>query len=173
MKKMILRFAAAVILAALCLEMSAQVPAFREKGYKGNVGIQGLYLYVPGITTSHGYMFNGVHYLGGGLSVAVTPSSDPTIVPAAFLEYQAYFLKRNSTPVAGVKLQGMAELSDRPYYLAGLIPTFGWSWGIGTQKQFGIMPYLGIGAFYEITRSKMHDSFTALMLPILGVVFEF
>ena len=165
--------AAVTILATCCLEASAQVPAFREKGYKGNVGVQGLYFYIPGITTSHGYMFNGVHYLGGGVSVAVTPSSDPTIVPAAFLEYQAYFLKRNSTPVAGIKLQGMAELSDRTYYIAGLVPTFGWSWGLGEGGRFGIMPYLAMGVFCDITRSRMHDSFSPLAFPLLGVVFEF
>lgn len=171
MKRLLYIAITAAIFVAGSAALSAQVPAFRDKGYKGNVGIQTLTIY-PGITTSHGYVFKGgVHYLGGGFEATVTFHDEYIVSP--FIEYEAYILKRNSTPVVGVKLIGMVDFSDKYYYLAGLSPKFGWSWGIGSNKQFGIMPYIGIIALCDITRTMRDETFVPLFIPQIGVAFEF
>ena len=173
MKRILLSIAAITVITAVCIsEASAQTPKFREKGYKGNVGIT-TYVFIPGITSSHGYMFNGTHYLGAGFTSLIYPSSHPEILVGPFIEYQAYILKRNSTPVVGVKLVGLAQFDESVAYGAGFSPTFGWSWGIGSNRQFGIMPYIGITALCDISSSIEDEEFTPVILPNLGVLFEF
>ncbi len=170
--KKLLYIITAVALVVGSIDASAQVPAFREKGYKGNVGII-TFFYFPGITSSHGYMFNGTHYLGAGITSLVTPSSHPEFLVGPVIEYQAYILKRNSTPVVGVKLVGLAQLNDKVAYAAGFSPTFGWSWGIGSNRQFGIMPYIGVSALCDITSTMRDEDFVSVIFPNLGVLFEF
>jgi len=147
------------------------VPSFREKGYKGNIGVETLMIY-PSLTSSHGYMFNDVHYFGAGLFLSVFPESpDIELFAGTFLEYKAYLLHRNSTPVVGVRascLMGMEVGEDEwMNYMAGLSPSFGWSWGIGRRKQYGIMPYTGCHVLYVFEEAFIQP------LPFLGVVFEF
>jgi hypothetical protein len=162
------RIAAIALLAAFTVSASAQAPSFRSRGYKGNVGIQTFEL-MPGILTSHGYMFNGHHYLGAGVGFTVIPSSDLSIIVSPFIEYQAYILPKNSTPVVGVRLEHLMVIDETPIYYAAATPTFGWSWGIGSQKQFGIMPFIGCGVFYQYTGPDRGHVFP---FPMLGVVFE-
>ena len=166
MRKFLVKIAAVAFLAGCCLAVSAQVPSFREKGYKGNVGIHTMLL-MPGITTSHGYMFNGTHYLGAGFNAALFDVNPFSMTVSPFIEYQAYFLSRNSTPVAGVRLEGLADIqSHKGYYDLGFSPSFGWSWGIGSRRQFGIMPYIGSSLFFNGGGLDMLNYY-------LGVVFEF
>ena len=169
MRRFALRAAAVAILAGCCLAVSAQAPSFRSRGYKGNVGIQTFEL-MPGILTSHGYMFNGHHYLGAGFNATVFPDNDFEMAISPFIEYQAYFLKRNSTPVAGIKLEHLTYLeSGSIHHYIGLSPNFGWSWGIGSRRQFGIMPYIGCALFFDYA-----EGFDLSILnPYLGVAFEF
>lgn len=163
--KKLLYIITAVALAAGSVAASAQTPAFREKGYKGNVGLQTIEL-LPIPITSHGYMFNQTHYLGVGVGAIYFSSF--AVYP--FIEYQAYLLKRNSTPVLGVKLSNLLLLESSPNFHAGISPSFGWSWGIGSRRQFGIMPYLGCDVFYCYHGPTKDSLFPN---PFLGVVFEF
>ena len=105
----------AILVAALCISASAQVPSFRDKGYKGSAGIAGFIFYGPGVETSHGYMFNPVHYLGGGIGVNSLPVGGVPLYTTEFIEYQAYILKRNSTPVFGARIGSFQQFNwDSP-----------------------------------------------------------
>jgi len=174
MNRLILKLSFAVLLAGLCLDAAAQAPAFRNKGYKGNIGIETFQVF-PGITTSHGYMFNSHHYLGGGFTTNVAPySKDANLFITPFIEYQAYILDKNSTPVVGGKILSFARIpfdsEEHIRFLNGfaIAPQFGWSWGIGSQKQFGIMPYISAELFLEFAHG-LHF----YPMPAIGVVFEF
>ena len=54
--------------ASLCADAQTktEIPAYRQKGYSGSVSFTNQYLVWLGFDTSHGYMFNEHHYLGGG-----------------------------------------------------------------------------------------------------------
>jgi len=95
-----------IILLACAASMSAQdnteTPAYRNKGYAGNVSFTDTYIILVGLDTSHGYMFNEHHYLGGGFGFYVT--KDCPIAYHAFAEYKSFWFKKSSTPTAGVKV---------------------------------------------------------------------
>ena len=97
-------------------------------------------------------------------------SDTPLVYP--FIEYQAYLLARNNTLVVGARAGSLFMFSSwgDGYINADFAPTFGWSWGIGSRKQFGIMPYIGCDLYLILTGGYEGDFYP---MPFLGVTFEF
>ena len=160
----------ASVLMALCIGASAQVPAFREKGFKGSVGVCGTFDGI-GIPLSNGYMFNENHYLGGGLGVYFQCYNFVEHIFEAFLEYQYYILKRNSTPVVGAKLTNVFTHDiELPYNINYGYLNAGWSWGIG---KYGLTLQAGWGvdvAWYREEEGKTSANLDNVSLQLL---FEF
>ena len=173
-----------VLLALCCICMSASgksgtVPepckeaVHRSAGYRGSVSLTDHVVVWVGLETSHGYMFNAHHYLGAGAGIFMVPSTPFPTVAHFFVDYNAYILKRNSTPTAGVKAgyaMSIGEVGHKPLEGMGdlsafeLEPNIGWSWAF--ENELGLR--LSIGATIMIARQWQ----TAVM-PKLSVAFEF
>lgn len=154
-----------------------EIPAYRHKGYAGSVSLTDMVIILPGFDTSHGYMFNEHHYLGGGLGVySILPGGNPIGIHA-YAEYKAYWFKKRSTPAAGVKVgYGGAIIIDEdyhsdaftPYGEGKLEPYIGWDWGLKNGKGLS----LAIGA--NILMGNMFtDYMFAVTLPKLTISFNF
>ena len=146
--------AAALLSVIVCTAASAQAPAYREKGYKGSVGLSTFYFF-PGIETAHGYMINSNHFIGGGLSFYGWMGA---YFIKEFVQYQWYFIDRNNTPLLTAQL-GLIE-TDEGAILPYVEPRFGWSWGI--VDRFGITLSGGIG-LYGLEE----------IIPSINLAFEF
>lgn len=147
-------FKRTLVLLAVCMLpvcMSArtekETPAYRQKGYAGSVDLTGWNILFFGLETSHGYMFNGHHYLGGGLGAHFCPIFFPDMIGVfePFIEYKAYFLKRGSTPTASLRAGYCVASFFHPeldegtvVYAEGispfLCPTIGWDWGLKSGR---------------------------------------
>ena len=57
-------------------------------------------------------MFNEHHYLGAGAGFFITPTGFFPLFGHAFIDYNAYILKRASTPTAGIKIGYMTFLGE-------------------------------------------------------------
>ena len=124
----------AVFLLTICLSAQAGTPAYRDKGFKGSVGIvTGYDMFSSGysVQLSNGYMFNAHHYLGAGLGGFSIDWKHPFSFDfmEVFLEYDCYFLKRSVTPTAGIIISSLFDGQGGviPYFQ----PTVGVSWGFG------------------------------------------
>ena len=172
MKKSILTFMA--MLAAV-LVADAQIPAFRAKGYKGNVSYTNQYFVWQGIETSHGYMFDSHHYLGGGAGVFLAPIDDvPPAFAYVFAEYSFYIMNRKSTPFASVRIGACQALDEKDVdghfkfsFAAIAEPAIGWSWGLKSGK--GLL--LGIALSLFVSNDGFSTS--VQMMPKLSFGFEF
>ncbi len=59
---------------------SEQDEIHRSAGYRGSISLTDQYLFWVGFDTSHGWMFDEHHYLGGGVGFATVPDGFwPTI----------------------------------------------------------------------------------------------
>ena len=130
----LLRPLVAALLLAICLSAQAGTPAYREKGFKGSVGLlTGYDMFSSGynIQLSNGYMFNAHHYLGAGLGGLSLDWNHPFSFDLLelFLEYDCYFLKSSVTPTAGINVSTFFDGQGGliPY----LQPMAGVSWGFG------------------------------------------
>lgn len=166
-------------LLAFAVSMSAQdnaeTPAYRNKGYAGNVSFTDTYIILVGLDTSHGYMFNEHHYLGGGLGFYVTKNCP--IAYHAFAEYKSYWFKKSSTPTAGVKLGYGGVImtvedfhSDAfcPYGEYKVEPYIGWDWGLKSGK--GLSLSLGANV---LMNNLFTDYAYAIVLPKLSIGISF
>lgn len=146
----------------------------RAAGYRGSISLTDQYLVWMGFDTSHGWMFDEHHYLGGGVGFFTLPDfwSWPTFAHV-FVDYSAYILKRPSTPTAGVKAGCMMVIGslgeDDPFEGFGqslfeIEPNVGWSWAF--NENLGMR--LSIGATVLIGRGGY-----ARAMPKLSVGFEF
>ena len=110
-----LTIAAAILLTTLTAgaQTKTELPSYRSKGYAGSVSFTDQYLVWLGFDTSHGYMFNEHHYLGAGAGFFLAPIDDvpPTLVHV-YGEYKGYFLKKKSTPTAGIRT-GICSGTDK------------------------------------------------------------
>ena len=127
---------------------SNEIPAYRQKGYAGSVAVSDMFLFFAGFDTSHGYMFNEHHYLGGGFEAYVlVPFLNYSFVYCVepFVEYKAYFLKRRSTPTASLRsgycIGGSIYYTDNNDTQTpstsgqfALNPSLGWDWGLKCGK---------------------------------------
>ena len=147
MKKTILSLLAFFAMIAGALAQDEGIPAYRAKGYKGNVSITSLGLYWNGVETSHGYMLSDRFYLGGGVGVLAGSVWDVTLATRVFADAQTYWNHRKSTPTSKLRLgylrnyYGEADMFDADI-------TFGWSWGLAS----------GYGLSFDIGVSTIHPS---------------
>ena len=148
---------------------------YRAKGYRGSVSITDQYVVWIGFDTSHGYMFNEHHYLGAGVGLFLAPTGFFPLFGHTFIEYNAYILKRASTPTAGIKVGFMGFLGEMDpgitlysWYLqksAELEPNIGWSWAF--NEDMGIRLSLGAAIFIL---PQWED---ILAMPKLTIAFDF
>ena len=129
-----------------------EIPSYRQKGYAGSVSVSDMFIFFAGFDTSHGYMFNEHHYLGGGVEIYVLTPFLPTELVSfiePFVEYKAYFLKRRSTPTASLRggysigssinYSGKGDIKT-PSVLCqfALNPSLGWDVGLKCGKGLGL-----------------------------------
>ncbi len=155
----------------------AQTSDLRKPGYKGSLSL--LYQGLPcvGVETSHGAMINQHHYLGAGAGFYVFPDGKgfPSFAEA-FLDYHAFILKKDSTPVAGIKVGYVRSLWENANgytngynYKQGLSiqPEFGWSWALGPK--YGLS--LSAGANLVFPMEKYNK--VVFVAPRAAITFEF
>lgn len=169
-----------VALCALPVCMSAkterETPSYRQKGYAGSISIADMFIYFAGLDTSHGYMFNEHHYIGGGLEMYFTPTFWPAVVSyiEPYIEYKAYFLKRGSTPTASIRAgYCVGAIVDRQVekpdviYADGMCfelnPALGWDWGLKNGK----------GLTLSLGAQLMLADYEVLALPKISFGFCF
>lgn len=170
-----------IILLACAVSMSAQdnseISSYRNKGYSGSVSFTDQALILLGLDTSHGYMFDEHHFLGGGIGFYAAPIKGNPIGYHVHAEYKYYWFKRNSTPTASVKLgYGGAILTDKDYHSDAFMPygnyklepNIGWDWGLKNGNGFS----LSLGADILINEILTKDMY-AIVLPkiSLGIMF--
>lgn len=153
-------------------DLSFGTPSFRARGYKGSVTISNMGIIWSGFDSSHGYMFNEHHYLGGGVGVMISPFGNP---PAFFFhiyaDYNAYWFDRKSTPAAGIRI-GYVRSSKRGNLSAlELEPSIGWSWG--TKSGYGLALCLGLDIITVPVNFTESSSLPFTALPKLNFAFEF
>ena len=140
--------AAALSLSAVSADAKASDPVhYRTEGYRGSISLTNQYLAWIGVDTSHGYMFDEHHYLGAGAGLFIVPGATPPFAHL-FMEYKAYILKKNSTPVVGFKFGWMGPLNGTFNENLGLNLTLGlttFSYPVTGGTAFGFMPKLSIG----------------------------
>jgi hypothetical protein len=177
-------FKRALVLLAVCMLpvcMSArtekETPAYRQKGYAGSVAMTDWLFVFGGLETSHGYMFNEHHYLGGGLDTYFVPIAiDCPIGYHFYADYKSYWFKKRSTPTAGIKIgYGGALLISKdyhsdayaPYGNIKLEPNIGWDWGLKSGRGFTLS--LGANILMGFTGIRMYA--LPLVKLSLGVTF--
>ena len=153
---------------------SEQDEIHRSAGYRGSISLTDQYLFWVGFDTSHGWMFDEHHYLGGGVGFATVPDGFWPTIAHVFVDYSAYILKRPSTPTAGVKAGYMTSFGvlgdQRPLKDFGemsvfeIEPNVGWSWAF--NGDLGMR--LSIGATVLVG-----SQWTTAVMPKLSVGFEF
>ena len=150
--------AAAILLASItsAAQTKTEIPAYRSKGYAGSVSFTNQYLVWLGLDTSHGYMFNEHHYLGAGTGFFLAPIDDvPPTLAHVYGEYKAYFLKKRSTPTAGLRTGICTTITKHSGYVFSkaweLEPHIGWDWGMKNGKGLN----LSIGATMMVANRNM------------------
>ncbi len=156
-----------VLLLSVCVmsakdRNSSNAALYRTAGYKGSVAFTNQLVFI-GLDVSQGYMFNSHHYLGGGLGFTVMPFDAAPAFGRVFADYKAYFMKRNSTPTAGVQAGFFMPLKD----LAGntfqrsceIAPHVGWNWAfnekVGLDLSIGAAGFLFDGGGSSIMAKAM------------------
>lgn len=145
---------------------------FRSRGYKGNALYTNHYIVWQGVETSHGYMFNSHHYLGAGVGAFFLPLDKVPAFGRVFVEYNAYFREKASTPIAGVKAgfcHAMNYNNDCKFRNAAeLEPSVGWSWTLQSGK--GLL--LGLSYPFYVT-SKPNTTVSIYGMPKISFGIEF
>ncbi len=170
MKKTVLAFMASLF---MLVSASAQdnTPAYRAKGYKGNVSITSMGLYWNGAETSHGYMFNDRFYLGAGAGLFAGAVWDLTLAARVFADTRIFWRPRESTPTTGMRLGYLRNFyGEADMFQADI--TFGWSWGLASR--YGISFDVGLSAIIPpgILLAAVNQQYFSLA-PVLSVSFEF
>lgn len=114
--------AALLLSLIVCTAASAQAPAYRDQGYKGSAGLSITMIY-PQIETTHGYMINSNHFIGGGASFLWLPG---ILMAREFIDYQWFFKDAQNTPMVGAQL-GLMQVEDNYFFFE---PRFGWNWAL-------------------------------------------
>ncbi len=159
-------------LAIISLNASAQnddeAISYRARGYRGNVAFTDQYLVWMGFDTSHGYMFNEHHYLGAGAGLFLAPIYDLPAFGHVFLDYHAYFKKKKSTPMAGIKAgycfsigSYAGNVFDKSFEIE---PCVGWNWSLSSNR--GLNLSLGASVF-------VYGENKAVAMPKVSFAFEF
>ena len=173
MKKTVL-----LLLALLALAVSAgaqdteTIPAYRTRGYKGNVSLTSLGLYWEGIETSHGYMCNDRLYIGAGAGVLFGTVWDFHLAARAFAEIQAYWLPKKSTLTTKARFGYLRHFYGEDNVLEGML-TLGWSWGLASG--YGITLDAGVSVLGYPGNFLVAgvNQGTFGLGPVLSLAFEF
>ena len=169
-----------LILLAAAISMSAQenpeFPAYRNKGYAGSVSFTDQNIILVGLDTSHGYMFNEHHYLGGGLDAYIVPISlESPIGYHFYAAYKSYWFKKRSTPTAGIKIgYGGAIMTSKDYHSDAYVPygnyklepNIGWDWGLKNGKGLTMSIGANILMNYLMTEDMYALAFVKLAIGI-------
>ncbi len=145
-------------------------PLYRTSGYKGGVSLTDQLVFV-GLDTSHGYMFNCHHYLGGGAGFFLMPFDSVPAFGRVFADYKAYLLKRNSTPTAGLQAgccMAFRDMSGLKFLEAFEVsPHIGWNWTY--SDKIGLDFSIGASVFVH------NDGFSTLahVMPKISIGIEF
>ncbi len=146
-------------------------PLHRTSGYKGSVAFTNQLVFI-GLDTSHGYMFGSHHYLGGGVGFTIMPFDEAPAYGRVFADYKAYFMKKNSTPTAGIHagyFMPLKDLSGNKFQKSfEFSPHIGWNWTF--NEKFGLD--LSIGAAFFVYGSSPYTSISRPM-PKISVGIEF
>ena len=152
-------------------EVHHNIPAYRTKGYKGNVAVTSLGLYWNGVETSHGYMLNETVYLGGGAGLLIGAIYDALPALRVFADAQFYWMPKKSTPTTRLRagylrnFYGESDMFDADI-------TFGGSWGVGTR--YGISLDAGVSIIVPSGIQLASFNRPAISLaPVLSLAFEF
>ncbi len=150
---------------------------YRTEGFKGSIGVSSqiqvnvFHIWEVGVDLSLGKMFNSNHYLGGEISL-MSLAQRPYYVYETRLSinYIAYCLNRQSTPVLGVKT-GAGILSpgftQLVFYSVFLEPLAGWSWKL--TSGYGMT----ISAGLDLNHSFINSSPWVSVAPKISIAFEF
>ncbi|MBQ5639773.1 MAG: hypothetical protein IIV12_02620 [Bacteroidales bacterium] len=109
--KKLLTVVGAFALLSFCVSAQtvSEIPSYRQKGYAGSVSFTNQYIVWLGLDTSHGYMFNEHHYLGGGLGFFLAPIDEvPPTLFHAFVEYKSFWRKKASTPLLKILISDLS-----------------------------------------------------------------
>ena len=162
-------FTAFILSVSLRAQTVSEIPNYRQKGYAGSVSFTNQYIVWLGLDTSHGYMFNEHHYLGGGLGFFLAPIDEvPPTLFHAFVEYKSFWRKKASTPTAGVRAGFGFPITHIggawDFKTCGLFePYLGWDWGLKNGKGLGLS--IGASVFTQ-------DGYTEVM-PKISFGFNF
>ncbi|MCQ2173938.1 MAG: hypothetical protein MJY61_02255 [Bacteroidales bacterium] len=169
MKKVLFPIAAALLL----LSYRPAYGRERDNGYRGSVSFSNIVFVFCGVETSHGYMFDGHHYLGAGVGILTTPFTRPlAFLGSIFADYHAYWFDRKSTPTAGIKVGYMCSFPDTGNFQNLIIePDIGWSWLLESGR--GLTLTFGAFIVPEETRITETSSFPVTVIPCLRFGFEF
>lgn len=163
-----------IFICMVCINLYSQEHNYRDKGYKGSISYTNKILIWNGFDTSHGYMFNERHYLGGGLGcyLGMYGNSGIPIIMRIYADYHAYWYDRTSTPVAGIKL-GYARSINQNEALSEMEiePNIGWSWG--TKSGFGLTLSFGLIISNTPVHFSESSSLPFSLAPSLSFAFEF
>ncbi len=144
---------------------------YRTAGYKGSVAFTNQLVFI-GLDTSHGYMFNSHHYLGGGAGFFIMPFDEAPAFGRVFADYKAYIMKRNSTPTAGLQAGyclGLKNLSGNTFQNAfEIAPRIGWNWTFNEKTGLD----LSIGAAFFVYGNAGSPTATRPM-PKISIGIEF
>lgn len=158
----------------LGLSLQAQERNYRSQGYKGNAAVTYFFPFWFGMDTSHGYMFNEHHYLGGGAGFYLTGfTHNAPVLLRAFADYHAYWFKRASTPLAGIKL-GYAHTvhpANENIDWWEIEPNIGWSWGL--KSGYGLTLTVGAKIVTAPVQLTENSSLPVSVVPQLAFAFEF
>lgn len=147
-------------------------PLYRSVGYMGSVSLTSNVV-LFGLDTSHGYMFNEHHYLGGGVGIIAVPADNIPMFGRIYADYKVYFLKKNSTPAAGLQAGycgALKNLSGNTFQNAfELDPHIGWNWTFSK----GIGLDLSVGASVFLYNSDGGPSIKAKAAPKISIGIEF
>ena len=152
-------------------EVHHNIPAYRARGYKGNVAVTSLGLYWNGVETSHGYMLNETVYLGGGAGLLIGAIYDPLPALRVFADAQFYWMPEKSTLTTRLRAGYLRNFyGESDMFYADL--TLGGSWGIGTK--YGISLDAGVSVIVPSGIQLASFNRPAISLaPVLSIAFEF
>lgn len=171
-------FLAAVttVICSVCLNAQTknEIPAYRQKGYAGDVSLVTHFVYT-GLETSHGYMFNEHHFLGAGVGYSKWHLSWKASNVHLYADYKAYVMKRRSTLTAGLKTGYLllCMRSEDGLENAGrmsLEPNVGWDWGL--KNGYGLGLSAGVQIFPALL-PDMVETKMPLLLPMVSFGFKF
>ena len=102
-------------------------------GYRGSISVNAMYNVWLGAETSHGYIFNRRHYVGGGIGASVAPVENIYVLGHIFAEYRYFILTQDSSPTLGAKAGLCTDLRNDPSgppisRAAEIEINIGWDW---------------------------------------------